>query len=71
MIETALLNLVRRHWWLLALVAYMVWTIESVLAGNSVSEIMAGALLMCVWAIAIVFIDRWVAKAADREEPRR
>jgi hypothetical protein len=71
MIETALLNLVRRNWWLLALLAYIAWTIESVFAGNSASEIMTGSLLVCVWAAAIVFIDRWVLKTADREEPHR
>jgi hypothetical protein len=69
MIETMLLNLVRRHWWLLALVAYAAWTLESVFAGNSASEIMAGSLLVCVWAISIVFIDRWIVKA--HKEPHR
>jgi hypothetical protein len=71
MIETALLNLVRRHWWLLALAAYAAWTVESVFAGNSITEIMAGSLLMCIWATAIVGIDRWIVKTADRNEPRR
>jgi hypothetical protein len=71
MLETALLNLVRRYWWLLALVAYVAWTIESVFAGNGATEIMAGSLLVCIWAMAIVFIDRWVSKTSDREEPRR
>jgi hypothetical protein len=67
MIETTLLNLVRRNWWLLAVLAYVAWTIESVFAGNSVTEIMAGSLLVCVWATAIVLIDRWIVKAADRK----
>jgi hypothetical protein len=71
MIETTLLNLVRRNWWLLALLAYVAWTIESVIAGNSASEIMAGSLMVCIWAAAIVFIDRWVLKTAGREEPPR
>jgi hypothetical protein len=71
MIETALLNLVRRHWWLLALVGYVAWTIESVFAGNSASEIMAGSLLVCVWATAIFVIDRWIVKSADRNGPHR
>ena len=69
MFETTLLNLVRRHWWLLALAAYLVWTIELVFAGNSASEIMAGSLLVCVWATAIVLIDRWIVKT--HKEPRR
>jgi hypothetical protein len=69
MFETMLLNLVRRHWWLLALMAYVAWTIESVFAGNSASEIMAASLLVCIWAMAIVFIDRWIVKT--RKEPRR
>ena len=38
MIETALLNLVRRHWWLLALLAYVAWTIESAFAGNGMAR---------------------------------
>jgi hypothetical protein len=70
MLETVLLNLVRRHWWLLALVGYVAWTIESVFAGNSASEILAASALVCVWATAIVLIDRWIVKAADRKEPR-
>jgi hypothetical protein len=41
MFETMLLNLVRRHWWLLALMGYAAWTIESLFAGNSAAEIMA------------------------------
>jgi hypothetical protein len=69
MIETTLLNLVRRHWWLMAVVAYAVWMLESVFAGNSASEIMAGSLLVCVWATSIVCIDRWIVKA--HKEPRR
>ncbi len=60
MLETMLLNLVRRHWWLMAVVAYAAWMVESVFAGNSASEIMAGSLLVCVWATLIVFIDRWI-----------
>jgi hypothetical protein len=71
MIETALLNLVRRHWWPLALVGDLAWTIESVFAGNSASEIMAASHLVCIWATAIVLIDRWIVKLADRKEPRR
>jgi hypothetical protein len=71
MIETALLNLVRRHWWLLALLGYVAWTIESVFAGNSAYEIMAASLLVCIWAVAIIFIDRWVVRADGREEPHR
>jgi 4-hydroxybenzoate polyprenyltransferase len=71
MIETRLLNLVRRHWWLLALAAWAAWMIESIFAGNSASEIFAGALLVCVWVTAIVSIDRWIVKTADREEPRQ
>jgi hypothetical protein len=71
MIETTLLNFVRRNWWLLALLGYVAWTIESVFAGNSVSEIMTGSLLVCIWAAAIVFIDRWVLKTTGREEPHR
>jgi hypothetical protein len=71
MIETALLNLVRRHWWLLALVGYVAWTIESVIAGNSASEIITGSLMVCVWATAIFVIDRWIVKPADRKEPHR
>jgi hypothetical protein len=70
MLETVLLNLVRRHWWLLALVGYVAWTVESVLAGNSASEILAASALVCVWATAIVLIDRWIVKGADRKEPR-
>ncbi len=66
MFETTLLNLVRRHWWLLALAAYLVWTIESVFAGNSASEIIAGTLLVCVWATAIVVIDRWIVRTPRR-----
>ncbi len=69
MFETALLNLVRRHWWLLALMGYAAWTIELVFAGNSATEIMAASLLVCVWAMSIVLIDRWIVKA--RKEPRR
>jgi hypothetical protein len=69
MIETTLLNLVRRHWWLMAVVAYAVWMLESVFAGNSASEIMAGSLLVCVWAMSIVFIDRWIVKA--HKDPHR
>jgi hypothetical protein len=71
MIETTLLNLVRRNWWLLAVVACVAWMIESVFAGNSASEIMAGALLMCVWVTAIISIDRWIVRTADRKEPRQ
>ena len=69
MFETMLLNLVRRHWWLLALMGYAVWTIESVFAGNSATEIMVASLLVCVWAMSIVLIDRWIVRA--RKEPRR
>jgi hypothetical protein len=45
------------------MVAYAAWMVESVFAGNSASEIMAGSLLVCVWATSIVFIDRWIVKA--------
>jgi hypothetical protein len=69
MIETALLNLVRRHWWLLALMGYAAWTIESVFAGNSASEIITASLMVCVWATAIFVIDRWIVKSANRKEP--
>jgi 4-hydroxybenzoate polyprenyltransferase len=71
MIETMLLNLVRRHWWLLALAAWAAWMIESMIGGNSASEILIGSLLVCIWVTAIVSIDRWVVRTADREEPRR
>ena len=67
MLETALLHLVRRNWWLLALLAYVAWTIESVFAGNNATEIMAGSLLVCIWAAAIVLIDRWIVRTADRK----
>jgi K+ transporter len=67
MLETALLNLVRRNWWLLALLAYVAWTIESVFAGNNATEVMAGSFLVCVWAAAIVLIDRWIVRTADRK----
>jgi hypothetical protein len=69
MFETMLLNLVRRHWWLLALMGYAAWTIESLFAGNSATEIMAASLLVCVWATSIVLIDRWIVKA--HKEPHR
>jgi hypothetical protein len=67
--ETSLLNFVRRDWWILALVAYVAWSIESLIAGNTPLEILAGSLLVCVWAAAIVLIDRWVLKTTDREKP--
>ena len=70
MIETVLLNLVRRYWWLVAVLAYLAWMLESAFAGNSISEIMAGSLLVCIWAVAIVFIDRCVVKIPHRKEPR-
>jgi hypothetical protein len=69
MFETMLLNLVRRHWWLLAVIGYAAWTIESVFAGNSATEIMAASPLVCVWAMSIVLIDRWIVKA--HKGPRR
>ncbi len=71
MIETTLLNLVRRNWWLLALAAWAAWMIESVFAGNSASEILTGSLMVCIWVTAIVSIDRWIVRTADREEPRQ
>jgi 4-hydroxybenzoate polyprenyltransferase len=71
MIETTLLNLVRRNWWLLALAGWAAWMIESVFAGNSASEIMTASLMVCIWVTAIVSIDRWIVRTADREEPRQ
>jgi hypothetical protein len=71
MIETMLLNLVRRHWWLLAVVAWAAWLLESVFAGNSTSEILTGSLMVIIWVTAIFSIDRWIVRTADREEPRQ
>jgi 4-hydroxybenzoate polyprenyltransferase len=71
MLGTALLNLLRRNWWLLALVAWAAWMIESIIAGNNASEILTGSLLVCIWVTAIVSIDRWIVRTADREEPRQ
>ncbi len=71
MIETTLLNLVRRNWWLLALAAWAVWLIESVFAGNSASEILTASLMVCIWVTAIISIDRWIVGTVDPEEPRQ
>jgi hypothetical protein len=51
--ESRLLDLLRRDWWVIVIVACIVWAIECRLEGNSVFETIAAPLLVCTWLGAI------------------
>jgi hypothetical protein len=61
-----LLNLLRQDWWWLAVVVGILWTIECVIEGNTFFEILVGPVVVGLWLIAIILIDRWVLRASDR-----
>jgi hypothetical protein len=65
--ESRLLDLLRRDWWVIVIVACIVWAIECRLEGNSVFETIAAPLLVCTWLGAIFLLDRWVLWATDRQ----
>jgi hypothetical protein len=58
--ELRLLDLVRRHWWLLVIVLCIIWAIECRLEGNSVIETIEAPLLVVAWGGLIFLLDRWV-----------
>jgi hypothetical protein len=64
--EVTALNLLSKDWWVLAAVAWGVWTLEATIEGNSVFEIVAGPLMVATGIAAIVLVDRWVTSGLDR-----
>jgi hypothetical protein len=64
--ELRLLDLVRRHWWLLVIVLCIIWAIECHLEGNSVIETIEAPLLVVAWGGLIFLLDRWVQWRAAR-----
>jgi hypothetical protein len=62
-----LLNLVRREWRTLAVVACIAWVIYGHFEGNTVFEALTGPLMVCTWAAAIYLLDRWALRATKRE----
>jgi hypothetical protein len=65
--ELRLLDLMRRDWWLLFIVLFAIWVIESYFEGNSVFEIIAMPVLLVVWGALIYLLDQWVASCSDRQ----
>jgi hypothetical protein len=63
-------DIVRKDWWWLAVVVCVLWSIEGVIEGNTVREILVGPVLVSLWACVVYFIDRWVMKVANRKETR-
>jgi hypothetical protein len=55
--ELRLLDLLRRHWWAIAVVVYVAWAIEGRLEGNSAFETIAAPLLVCTWLGLIFLLD--------------
>jgi hypothetical protein len=64
--ESRLLDLLRRDWWVLAVVVCVVWAIECELEGYSALETIATPLLVCTWLSLIFLLDLWVLRRADR-----
>jgi hypothetical protein len=56
------LDRVRRHWWLVVIVLYVIWAIECHLEGNSVIETIEAPLLVVAWGGLILLIDRWALR---------
>jgi hypothetical protein len=57
-----LLNLLRQDWWWLAIVVGSLWAIECVIEGNTFFEMLMGPVMVGLWLIAIVLIDRFVVQ---------
>jgi hypothetical protein len=65
--EEWLLDLVHTKWRTLVVVACLAWVIDGHFEGNTVSEAVAGLLMVCTWAAATYFLDRWALRATKRE----
>jgi hypothetical protein len=65
--DLRLLNMIRRDWWLPALVACVGWVVECWIDGLSIFQTLLGPLLICMWGAAILLLDRWVFKGINRE----
>jgi hypothetical protein len=61
-----LLNLLRQDWWWLGVLVGILWAIECVVEGNTFFEMLMGPVMVGLWLIAIILIDRWVLRTSDR-----
>jgi hypothetical protein len=59
------LNPLRQDWWWLAVVIGIVWAAECVVEGNT-PFVLLGPVMVGLWSIAIILIDRWVSRISDR-----
>jgi hypothetical protein len=57
--DELLLNVVRRSWWL-AVVACIASAVECSIERNTFLWALTAPLLICIWAAAIIVLDRWV-----------
>lgn len=62
MSELDTLNLTRRAWWCLGVLAYIAWAVSAMLEGDDAWALIALPLLVCVWVAAFWLVDRWVRK---------
>ena len=68
MAELNALNLTRRAWWGLGILAYVAWAISAILEGDHPIALIALPLLVCVWVTAFWLVDRWVREGAGQPE---
>jgi hypothetical protein len=64
--DELLLNVVRRGWWL-AVVACIGCAVECSIERNTFLGALTGPLLVCMWAAAIILLDRWVLRDINRQ----
>jgi hypothetical protein len=60
--ELDALNLTRRAWWCLGVLAYIAWAISAALEGDGAFALIAAPVLVLVGVAAFWLVDRWVRK---------
>jgi hypothetical protein len=66
--EPDALNLTRRAWWGLGVLAYIAWAISAILEGDGAFALIAAPVLVFVWVAAFWLVDRWVRKGSNQPD---
>jgi hypothetical protein len=62
------LHLTRWTWLFLGALGYVAWAINAALEGSSAFSIMAGGLLIGLWVLVTIAVDRWVIMGASHHQ---
>jgi hypothetical protein len=65
--EMKALNVPLGVWWRAGVLASIGWAISAAINGRNALALVAVPLLVWLWVYAILAVDRWVRKGAERD----